>query len=200
MRHNQLHVISTGQQSMETLVKRIAVIHPYIDAFHLREKLWSAGELVEAVEQLVQIGMPLEKVIINDRVDVAHVLGAQGVQLAHHSLDTSSVKHHFPSLKIGCSIHCIKEAIVAEKRGADYLLYGHIFPTASKPGIPPRGVENLTQLTTSVAVPVVAIGGITPENTREILTAGAKGIAVLSGILLAKDPLQAVKNYRKALQ
>lgn len=195
----ELHVVSTGQQTAETLVQIVAMIHKGVNKIHLREKSWTAAELVRVIEALTDRGVPLEKIIVNDRVDIAHILGANGVQLAHHSIDASLVMQAFSSLKIGCSIHSLDEAIKAEKKGVDYLLYGHIHCTRSKEGMTPRGLNNLRKLTQQVTIPVIAIGGITPENTHDTLAAGANGIAVMSGVFQADDPVRAVMNYRKAM-
>lgn len=198
--NKKLHVISTGQQPLGKFVSIAASIHRDVDAFHLRESSWSARELVNAIDSLSAEGVPLEKIIVNDRVDVVHSMKVGGVQLAHHSLWASTVKKSFPTLQIGCSVHTLDEAIEATKMGADYLLYGHVFPTSSKQGIPPRGLDSLKNIIKQVTVPVIAIGGITPKNAKDILTMGAEGIAVLSGILLAADPLKAVKDYRKKME
>lgn len=196
----QLHVISTGQQSIQTLMHIISEIHPYIDYIHLRERKWPAMKLMTAVQTLHTNGVPLSKIIINDRVDIAYVMNVKGVQLAHHSIDVVLVKQLFPTLDVGRSVHDLSEAKQAEVDGANMLMYGHIFPTLSKPGLTPRGLSNLQHITNHVHIPVIAIGGITPENTPSVIQSGATGIAVLSGILLAEDPLRQVKAYRQALK
>ncbi|MEN1967365.1 thiazole tautomerase TenI [Lentibacillus sp. N15] len=198
--NKELHVISTGQQTAKTLVQIVTMIHKAVDAIHLRERKWTAAELIQVIEALTDRGVPFEKIIINDRVDIAQVKGVGGVQLAHHSINASMVTVSFPSLKVGCSVHSLSEALMIEKKGGDYLLYGHIHHTNSKKGMIPRGLDNLRKLTQQVALPVIAIGGITPGNTRETLAAGASGIAVMSGVFLADDPVQAVMDYRKAMQ
>src|SRR5699024_4715215 len=196
----QLHLISTGQQSAETFTGILQTIHEYVDRVHIREKNWTAKEIVDVVQTLIDKGVPQEKIIINDRIDIAYIMQTIGVQLTHHSADIALVKGAFPSLQIGCSTHSVEQAILAEEKGANYLFYGHIFNTQSKPGIPPRGLEKLQEITSTVKVPVIAIGGITPENTGEVIKAGARGIAVLSGVLLAKNPIQATIAYRKSLE
>jgi thiazole tautomerase (transcriptional regulator TenI) len=170
-----------------------------VSAIHLREKQKTARELFQTVELLTHANIPLSKIVINDRVDVALVSRAAGVQLAFHSLDAAIVKDYFPHLKLGCSIHSYEEGKKAIQDGADYMLFGHIFDSKSKPGQPPKGLEELTRVT-KLDIPVIAIGGITPENTRKILQAGAKGIAVMSGVLDARDPIYAVKSYEYALK
>ncbi len=155
--------------------------------------------MVEAIDRLLSQGVPSEKIIVNNRIAVAHVTGVRGVQLTHQSIGLPKVKNYYDHLRIGCSVHSTDEAINAADHGADYLVYGHIFESGSKPGLAPRGLKNLQDVAESTTVPVIAIGGITPENTRDVLAAGASGIAVLSGVLLARNPLEAVRSYRRQL-
>lgn len=85
--------------------------------------------------------------------------------------------------RLGVSVHSVEEAVRAQQLGADFLMAGHIFPTACKPGLPPRGLEFLRQVCQAVTVPVYAIGGITPENSSLALQAGAEGVCVMSGAM-----------------
>ncbi|OQP03253.1 thiazole tautomerase TenI [Geobacillus sp. 44B] len=190
----QLHLISTGKQSAEQFASICARIHPYIDAIHVREKRKTAREVSAFVAALIESGVPPQKIIVNDRVDVAAVFGVKGVQLAHHSLSVCQVKPHFPALAVGCSVHSLGEAKEAEKSGADFCIYGHIFPTASKPGMRPRGVESLRIVAGGVHIPVIAIGGIHAGNAAQVLQAGADGIAVMSAVFLARDPVAEAKK------
>lgn len=195
----ELHVISNGKMPIEQLREIVTDIHPYVTAIHLREKQKTARELFHAVELLTTANLPLSKIMINDRVDVALVTKARGVQLAFHSLDAVIIKEYFPHLRVGSSIHSYEEGQKAKENEADYLLYGHVFPSKSKPGMTPKGLMELTRLT-QLDIPVIAIGGITPENTFQVLEAGVKGIAVMSGVLETRDPLSAVKAYRNVLK
>ncbi|GAB3058202.1 hypothetical protein GCM10027286_22340 [Virgibacillus ainsalahensis] len=123
-----------------------------------------------------------------------------GVQLGKNSMNVSEVRSPYDHLCIGCSVHSVDEALFASKHGADYLLYGHVYETQSKPGLKPNGLKGLKDVVQHVSTPVIAIGGITPENTPDIIKSGASGIAVLSGVLLANDPMKNVIAYRKALR
>ncbi|MDQ0253999.1 thiazole tautomerase (transcriptional regulator TenI) [Evansella vedderi] len=193
----EIHVISNGKLSLQQFARRAGSIEPFVDYFHLREKALPARELVEGVRLLKEAGVPLSKIIINDRVDVAAVTGAAGIQLAFHSLEVTQVKMKFPLLKIGKSIHSIEEAQQAEREGANYVLYGHIFPTQSKSGLPARGLDSLREIVQGVNIPVIAIGGIKPDNKDKVMETGATGVAVMSGIIEAEAPLAAIKAYRQ---
>ena len=194
----QLHVISDGKQSINEFIKIAKIINPYVDKFHFREKQKAALEIFEGIQSLIEYGIPSSKIIVNDRIDVACALQI-GVHLAFHSLPLEIVKRNFPNLQVGCSVHSYDGAKSSESRGADYLLYGHVFETNSKKGIQPRGLEELEAIKKAVSIPVLAIGGIKPENVEYVLKTKVDGIAVMSGILKAKDPLQVVMQYREQL-
>lgn len=196
----QLHVITTGRQNNDVLVKIAANIHPYITMLHVREKTKSAKEVSHLIERLQKAGVPSSKIIVNDRVDVALCTGVKGVQLTHHSLDVAQVRRALPEMEIGCSVHSVLEAQGAEQNGADFIMYGHIFKTDSKRDVKPRGLAQLQHVVDQTTIPVIAIGGITPENVRDVMKTGAAGIAVMSGVLEALSPLQAVKLYKQQLE
>ena len=199
MKKKLLHIISTGKQKPEELAEIAGRIHPYIDAIHIREKAKTAKEIYEMVNLLTDQNVPLSKIIINDRVDVAFVSKVGGVQLAYHSLPVDIVKKQFTSLRVGCSVHSLEEVQTAQELGADYVIFGHVFPTQSKPGLVPRGLKQLELVAHHVSIPVLAIGGIKPANVREVIETGAQGIAVMSGVLEAEDPLETVKEYYRKL-
>ncbi|WP_285766881.1 thiazole tautomerase TenI [Peribacillus sp. SI8-4] len=196
----ELHIISTGKQQMERFAEIASEIQDDVDFFHLREKQMTASDLYRAVTLLQNRKIPLSKIIINDRADVAWTQKASGVHLAFHSLDAAVVRGAFPGLGVGCSVHSIEEAKVACEKGVDYAMYGHIFATDSKRGLPPKGLEELQEVTRNVSLPIIAIGGITPSNCQSVLDAGARGIAVMSGILEAKNPREAVQKYSKSIR
>ncbi|MFD2044618.1 thiazole tautomerase TenI [Ornithinibacillus salinisoli] len=195
MENGELHIISTGKQSPETLAEIIEEIHPYIDAIHIREKTKTAKEIYEMVMLLIEKQVPISKIIINDRLDVAYISKVHGIHLAYHSLPLDMVKENFTGFRVGCSVHTIGEALHAQTQGADYVTFGHVFATNSKAGLAPRGLDQLRSITNSVSIPVIAIGGINPINVRSVMESGAKGIAVMSGILEADNPLGVAKEY-----
>lgn len=196
----QIHIISTGQQPRKIFIDHVRAVQNEVDFIHIRERSWTAREMIDTVHELVQSGISLRKIIINDRVDVAVSVNARGVQLPSHGIDVAHVKQNHPHLLLGCSVHSVDEAIEKEKSGADFLVYGHIFKTKSKPGVRPRGLKGLINVIDHVSIPVIALGGITPSSTPSVLETGAHGIAVLSGVLLAENPVKAVTNYQQAME
>jgi len=195
----ELHLISSGKLGLGALADVVAQFHPYLTAVHLREKQLGAGDLFNGVSKLKAAGVPSRKIYINDRVDVAVAASAGGAQLPFHSLEVDVVKSVFPNLRAGVSVHSVEEAQAAQKKGADYVLFGHIYPSSSKPGKAPQGLGALAEVVASVSIPVIAIGGIKPEHVPEILATGAAGIAVLSTIWEAEDPLAMTISYAEAL-
>lgn len=196
----ELHVISTGQQEKAELIKITRSIHTYVDWIHLRENHRSPEEILHFIQDMKEADIPLSKVILNGPSSVALAGGVGGVQLSHRGEDVLMVKKHYPMLRVGCSVHSLSEALEKEKRGADFLLFGHVFESHSKPGHRPRGLHALQEITSYVAIPVVAIGGMTPSNVKDVLSAGASGVAVLSGIFGANDPVRAAASYHKELE
>jgi thiazole tautomerase (transcriptional regulator TenI) len=194
-----LHVISNGRLSLEDFAAIAKRIDPYVDKFHIREKQRTAREIYRGVQVLIEKGISCHKVVIHDRIDVAWA-ASTGVQLAYHSLPVGIVKEKFPYLTAGVSVHSFREAIESAQSGADYLLFGHVFETESKRGFPARGVEMLKKITMHLSIPVIAIGGIKPENVWSVLDAGAAGIAVMSGILQAENPVTAARKYAEKLE
>lgn len=195
-----LHAITNGQQPLEQVAEIIgAAVSGGVDYVHIREKQRTARELLQWVERLSDY-LSLDRIIVNDRVDVAVAAQCGGVHLAYHSLPPHMAKRLLSAHQLmGCSIHSLQEAKALAIQDASYLLYGHIFPSGSKPGLAPRGTEELRRIVRQVNLPVIAIGGITPGNVGQVLQSGCAGIAVLSGIMSAADPGEAASAYRRAL-
>lgn len=172
-----------------------------VDAVHLREKDLAGGTLVEAARELRRALAGRALVIVNERVDVALVSGADGVQLPEAGMrprDARAVAGR--RLLIGRSVHDAAGAERAADAGADYVLAGHVYQTRSKPGQAPRGPAFVREIARACPLPVIAVGGITPDRVAEVLDAGAYGVAITSGILAADDPEAAARDYREALE
>jgi len=195
-----LHLITSGRQTLaETLQVAAAAARGGVDYLHIREKQRSARELLEWVEALSQL-FPRERILVNDRLDVALAASCAGVHLAYHSLPPQLAKKLLaPQYLLGQSVHSLEEAEQAERAGVSYVLYGHVYESGSKPGLAPRGTQELRQIAKRLRIPLIAIGGIKPEHVPELLAAGCAGIAVLSGIAAAADPQAAARAYRHAL-
>ncbi|NGM83084.1 thiazole tautomerase TenI [Paenibacillus sp. 7124] len=196
----EIHLISGGGTRLDKFLLIAETVHSWVDYIHLREKACTANELYQAVKEMTRRGVPLAKIVVNDRLDVALAAGAGGVQLAGHSLPPAAARPHAPGLRIGRSVHSPAEAAASAGEGADYCLYGHVYASASKPGLPGRGLDRLAETVRACPVPVIAIGGIEPGNAGQVLSTGAAGIAVLSGICGAADPAAAAMAYRAAVQ
>ncbi|KGX84986.1 thiamine phosphate synthase [Pontibacillus litoralis] len=193
----EFHMLSDGQQQVGKFISVGREVIEHIDYIHIREKHRPARELVDWIEQLVENGIPLSKIVVNDRVDVAYALGVAGVHLTEKSLCPHTVKYAFPNLRIGKSVHSVLGAMTAEREGADYVFFGHIFETPSKRNVAPKGINMLEEVCQHVSIPVIAIGGVKPQHVKQIQRTGAQGMAVLSPFWHEKDPETLAASYRK---
>lgn len=139
------------------------------------------------------------RLFVNDRLDVALATGADGVQLRTGSLDVADARALGPEWLIGRSIHTPAEAAAARAAGADYLLAGPVFATATHPGAAPLGLEGVRALA-AVGLPVIAIGGVTAERIADLRAAGAWGVAAIRALWDADDPAGAARAMEEALE
>ena len=173
-----------------------------LPAVQLREKDLGAGDLAALARRILAATRSGgARLIVNDRVDVALAVGADAVQRTGTSLPITDIRAVAGTrLRIGASVHALEEALEAERAGADWITFGPIYDTPSKRRFgAPQGLVTLERVTAKTSRPVVAIGGITPERVREVLAAGARGVAVISGILAADAPATATRRYLEAL-
>ncbi len=164
----------------------------------LREKDLSAAELYPLARDLrVLTHRYNARLLINDRIDIALAVGADGVHLGGHSLPIKKTREILGShALIGVSTHSMSEAESAQNQGADFITYGPIFFTPSKaPFGSPVGVDSLQTICTCCKIPVYALGGIKIDNTREVLKGGAYGVAMISALLSTPVPYQAVQQF-----
>jgi thiamine-phosphate pyrophosphorylase len=167
-----------------------------VKTVQLREKGLATQELYSIASELRKTTSDFEaNLIINDRVDIALAVEADGVHLGWQSLPFSVVRRLVGSERlIGVSTHNRQEALQAQNDGADYITFGPIFDTPSKAGLlKPTGVEEIQKLKKEIHVPVVALGGINEKNVEAVLDGGADGIAVISSIMQADDPEDATR-------
>lgn len=155
----------------------------------VRERDLDGGPLFRLVQRcLGAVDGTAARIVVNERVDVATAAGAHGVHLRSESLPPERVRAMVPrGFLIGRSVHDEDEARRAADGGADYLLFGTVFESRSKPGTIPAGVHALTRIAAMTAVPVLAVGGVTPERAAEVARAGACGVAAI-GMFADLDP------------
>jgi len=172
-----------------------AVVEQALDggvrAIQLREKDLDGKELFKLADKISVLCRRYDaQFFINDRVDVALAVDASGVQLGKTSLSIETARALLGAEKlIGFSSHSVGEAIAAQRSGANFLLFGPVFFTPSKaPFGAPQGVEALKELVENVALPVYAIGGINTTSLTVAMSAGVRGVALISAIISAENP------------
>jgi len=167
-----------------------------VKTVQLREKELATHELYSLACELRKITSDFKaNFIVNDRVDIALAVEADGVHLGWQSLPFGVVRELLGFEKlIGVSTHNRQEALQAQEYGADYITFGPIFDTPSKAGLlKPTGVEEMQKLKKEIHIPIVALGGINEKNVESVLKGGADGIAVISSIMQADDPEDAAR-------
>lgn len=183
------------KQSFFTTIK--LALKGGIKTIQLREKGLTTYELYSLASELRTITSDFKaNLIINDRVDIALAVEADGVHLGWQSLPYNIVRKLFGFEKlIGVSTHTIQEALQAQENEADYITFGPVFTTPSKAGLlNPVGPDEIQKLKNKVHIPVVALGGIHEGNVETVLDKGADGIAVISSIMHADNPENAARS------
>lgn len=155
-------------------------------------------EAVRLQEMAREYGVPF---VVNDNVDIAVRMNADGVHVGQSDMEAGDVRALIgPDKILGVSAQTVEQAILAEKRGADYLGVGAVFPTGSKDDAEEVSYETLKAICEAVSIPVVAIGGITINNTHELAGSGICGIAVISAIYGQKDIYEATVSLKKVTE
>lgn len=187
-----LYVITDSKlsqgRSHEEVVRR--AIAGGASVIQLRDKEASTRKLVEIGARLRALTREAGATFtVNDRLDVALAVGADGVHLGQEDMPARLARQLLGQGQIlGVSATSLAEALQAEADGADYLGVGPIFPTATKPdAAPAMGLEALAEVVRQVSIPVVAIGGITSENVEGVVSTGVEGVAVVSAVVSAPD-------------
>lgn len=146
----------------------------------------------------LDLGVPL---LVDDRIDLAQAVGAQGVHVGQEDLPVGVVRRILGSDAIvGATATTTRQALEAEEQGASYIGFGPVFRTRSKDSpASTKGLEGLGEACAAARIPVIAISGITPDRVESVMSAGAYGIAVMTGVSTANDPAAAARVYRQAL-
>ena len=168
---------------LEALVRRVGVAaHGGCHLVQVRERDLEGGALFTLAQGCLQAARSTSaRIIVNERLDIALAAGAHGVHLRGDSMPASRVRPLAPrGFLIGRSVHSVEDAIVAQEDGGlDYLLFGPVFATRSKPGAAAAGVRALSLVVQAVRLPVLAVGGVTAETAAAVAHAGAAGFAAI---------------------
>ena len=164
----------------------------------LREKNLDQEHFLEEARELKKLCADYKvPFVINDNVDIALMIDADGVHVGQSDMEAGDVRAKLgPDKIIGVSAQTVEQAVLAEKRGADYLGVGAVFPTGSKDDAVDVSHDTLRDICKAVSIPVIAIGGITVDNTPELAGTGICGIAVISAIYAAKNIPEATKKLK----
>jgi thiamine-phosphate pyrophosphorylase len=174
-----------------------------VKAVQLREKDLSTKALLDMAYWMRELTNEFgAHLFINDRVDVALSVNANGVHLGRNSIPVHAVrKIAGDKLMIGVSTHSIGEAAEAEKNGADFITLGPVYKTPSKEKYgKPIGLETLREAKSRTTLPIFAVGGIKPGNVREVKESGADGIALISAILTAQDINKTTDDFLRGMK
>lgn len=191
-------ITQTEEKSSATIIQEILLaLKGGASVIQYRDKnpddvIYLAKELLALCKQY---NVPL---LINDNVELAHRIGANGVHLGKDDGDIISARKKLGSKAI-IGVSCyndLSSALQAEKQGADYVAFGRFFPSTSKPLAALAQLETLHQAKNKIQIPIIAIGGILPSNGDQLLKAGANVLAVIGGVF-THDPEQSAKAYLK---
>jgi thiamine-phosphate pyrophosphorylase len=160
-----------------------------VDLIQLRAKACPSAEIAKIASGLhdstSRRGIPL---VINDHPEIARIVPAEGVHVGQDDLPIAEVREIAgPNCMVGKSTHSVDQAIRAFYEGADYIGFGPIFATPTKPDYPPIGLEEIRKVHEAVPLPIFCIGGIKLDNLAEVIEAGARRVVIVSGLLQAKD-------------
>lgn len=172
-----------------------------VNILQLREKHKSAKQIVELGQKVKQLCAHYGALfIVNDRIDIAAILEADGVHLGQDDLDVKSAREILgQDCIVGVSTHAPEQALKAVEDGADYIGVGPVFATPTKEGRIPVGLEYVKWASENIEIPFFAIGGIDEKNIDQVLSAGAKRVAVVRAIINANSPQKSAEMFCKIL-
>lgn len=169
-----------------------------ITFLQLREKELDEEHFLEEARELQKLCREYQvPFVINDNVDIAAAINADGVHVGQSDMEAGDVRAKLgPDKIIGVTAKTVEQAVLAQERGADYLGVGAVFHTDSKADAKEISFDTLKDICKAVSIPVIAIGGITEENVRELAGSGICGIAVISAIYAQRDIKKAAENLK----
>ena len=193
-------VLSRGRTTVDIVREAVA---GGVTCVQLREKDLPIRDFIAEArllkDLLTPMGIPL---IINDRLDVALAVGADGVHLGQQDMDIIDARRLVgPGVAIGISAESLEDALRAQARGADYIGISPVFATATKlDAATPLGLDGVRRIRAAVGLPIVGIGGLSCDNAAAVIAAGANGVAVVSAIVAADFPERAAAALKKCLR
>ena len=195
-------VVSTANAKEGDIEKLVGeAIAGGVTMVQLREREMAGGELLSLARRIKAITRGKALLIINDRVDVAIAVEADGVQIPEAGLPTLTVRGLIGRYTVlGRSVHSVEAAQAAQRERAEFVIAGTMYPTPSHPEGPINGPSLIEAITKDSSFPVLAIGGVTADKVEELVKSGAAGVAVTSAIANADDPKAATEELMKALR
>lgn len=196
-----LFVITSSNLCTDNFLSRIdSIAKAKPDRIILREKQLSPTEYMNLALECKTIcekyNVPFS---VNSFYEVAEKISISDIHIPLSVLEEKpSLVSEFKT--VGVSVHSVVEAQKAEKLGASYVIFGHIFPTDCKKDLAPRGTDLLKEVVSSVDIPVLAIGGITKERIPDVMNTGAKGICVMSHFMKCKNPYEEISDFKNIVE
>lgn len=189
------------QLRMKEVVSRLKSAPPKGLGSRTLVRQWN-DKVFETAKEIIKLKNDYDfTFIINDYVDVAGEVGADGLHVGANDISIEDARKRLPGKLIGYSSHSIDEALSAEKQGADYIAFGAIFPTKTKgPGHPVQGTDKLKELVAKINKPIIAIGGINRMNITNVLNTGVSSVAMITALTLASDIAKETKFFVELCQ
>jgi thiamine-phosphate pyrophosphorylase len=178
-----------------------SMIEGGVDVFQLRGKGRAIDELTEIAAKLHQITAPNSiPLIVNDHSEIAAEVRVEGVHVGQDDDTIATVREKTRrNVWVGKSTHSLGQAIAAQGEGADYIGFGPIFATPTKPDYRPIGLQDIERVHHQVTVPIFCIGGIKLENLEQVIAAGARRVVIVSGLLQAADVIEYARSAKQML-
>ena len=164
-------VVANAEEGLAAIKKGATIVQ-------LRAPDLTARELEREANQLVPAASV--PIVVSSRCDIALASGAAGVNLPERDIDVAEARALMGQSLVGRSVHSVRSALAAEREGADYVIFGPVWPSPSHPAEKPQGIATLADVARAVRLPVLAIGGVTAERAEECKQAGASGYAAIT--------------------
>lgn len=191
---SEIVVVTNRKLCRENFFDRIEkLLDAGVDKIILREKDMKSAEYRDLAKRVIRICDNYETdLILHNYIDIAIELNHP---MIHLPIPRLRAINQFNMIGISC--HSLKDVEIAKKFNASYITFGHVFPTDCKKNLKPRGLESLRDICRNTVLPVYAIGGMTPDNYKDVLKAGANGCAIMSSAMMSHDPKKLIKEFKE---